>query len=104
MQESSTKSRARRYPYLAGALFRRELRLSLETRRLAQGLRFVGRFPGEVLVGTPEVAIRRGLAIDRTTQVEALDNALGGQFEVGTHQRLQCCRVNFSVSKSFHQH
>ena len=83
MPQSSTQRSARCYPYLAGELFssRRQLRLSLETSRLAQGLRFVGGFPGEVLIGTPEVTISRGLAIDRTAQIEALDNALRRQLE-----------------------
>src|SRR5450631_1773380 len=104
MPESSTQSRARRYPYLAAELFRRQLRLSLETSRLAQRLRFIGRLPGEVLIRTPEVAIRRGLAIDRTAQVEALDNALRCQLEVRTNQLLQRGRVHLSGAKGFNQH
>ena len=43
----------------------------LESRLLAQSSGLVGRFPGEVLVVASEVAVRSGLAVDRTAQVQA---------------------------------
>src|ERR1019366_508443 len=42
---------------------------------LTQGASLVGALPGEVRIGTTEVPVGRGLAIDRTPQVERLDDA-----------------------------
>src|ERR1700723_1070371 len=97
MPQSSTQRRTRRYPYLAGELFLLrcgdQFRLSFEAGRIAPGLRFVGCFPGEVGIGTPEVAVCSRLAINRTAQIEALDDALGRQLEVLTNQLLQGPRI-----------
>src|ERR1700679_2047064 len=97
MPQSSTQRRTRRYPYLAGELFLfccgHQLRLPFETSRLAQGLRFVGGFPGEVGIGTPEVAVCSRLAIDRTTQIETFNDALGRQLEILANQLLQGRRI-----------
>src|SRR5688500_1656321 len=56
------------------------MRISLRGLLESQG--FVGRFPGELRLFAPEVAVRRGLLVDRPQQVEHLDNALGTQVEV----------------------
>src|SRR5690606_5997774 len=57
-------------------------RASLEARRCTQRLRFVRLFPGEFGLFAAEVAVGRGLAVDRAQQVEHLDDALGSQVEV----------------------
>ena len=43
-------------------------------RGLLERLGLLGPLPGEVAVGTAEVSVRRGLLVDRPTQVEALDD------------------------------
>src|SRR5579871_1109228 len=45
--------------------------------------RFVGRLPGEVGVAAAEVAVGSGLLIDRTAQVERLDDSARRQLEMG---------------------
>src|ERR1700733_2771391 len=106
MSQSSTQSRTRRYPDLAGKLSSRgrQFRLPLESSRLAQCLRFVGGFPGEVLIRTSEVPERCRLAIDRAAQIEALYNALWRQLEVRAYQLLQGCRVHRSRAEGLDQH
>src|SRR5688572_5094575 len=46
----------------------------------------VRRFPGEFRLVAPEVAVGRGLLVDRPQQVEHLDDALRPQVEVLAHQ------------------
>src|SRR3984957_1558285 len=108
MPQSSTQRRTRRYPYLAGELFLfccgHQLRLPFETSRVTQCLRFVGGFPGEVGIGTPEVAVCSRLAIDRTAQVEAFDDALGRQLEILTNQLLQGRRIHRPRAERLNQH
>ena len=48
--------------------------------------RFVGRFPGEVGVVASEVAVGGGLLVNRTAQVQRLDDAARRQLEVRANQ------------------
>src|SRR4051794_39823042 len=48
--------------------------------------RFVGPLPGELRLGTAEMAERRGLAVDRPAQIELLHDAARCQLEVIAHQ------------------
>ena len=47
-----------------------------------EGGGFVCGLPGEAGLGAAEVAVCRGLAVDGTAQVEALDDAFGSEREV----------------------
>src|SRR5271156_2840028 len=73
-------------------------RLLLERRGLVRP------FPREVAVCATEVSVSRCLAIDRTPQVQALDNALGSELEVRPYELLQPGRVDLSGAKRIHQH
>src|ERR1043165_7736055 len=59
---------------------------SFEARRIAQGRSLVGALPRESGLGAAEVAVGCGLLIDRTQQVEHLDDALRTQVEVRAHE------------------
>ena len=48
---------------------------------LLEGLGLVGAFPGELGLGSAEVAAAGGLAVDRPAQVEVLDDPRGVQRE-----------------------
>src|SRR5581483_6258335 len=47
----------------------------------AQQSRLIGRFPGKVLVAASEVPICRGLPVNRSPQVQRLDDPLRCQLE-----------------------
>src|SRR5207237_7935379 len=49
---------------------------------LLERLGLVGLLPGEARALAAEVAVPRGLAVDRPAQVQRLDDALGRQLEV----------------------
>jgi hypothetical protein len=51
-----------------------------------QGLGLVGGFPGEGVFGAAEVAEGRRLAVDRTPQLQRVDNAARRQREILAHQ------------------
>jgi type VI secretion system secreted protein Hcp len=61
----------------------------LQARGRAQRGRLVGSLPGELRLFAAEVAVGGGLLVDRTQQVEHLDDALRTQVEVLGHQRRQ---------------
>src|SRR5713101_5374667 len=44
--------------------------------------------PGQIEVGTAEVSVRRRLLVDRTTQLEPVDDAAGTEVEVLVDERL----------------
>src|SRR5690348_5325311 len=64
-RRSAGRGHARRFPQLGGA---------------------IGGFPGEILVGATEMAVGGGLAVDRTTQLQGIDDAARGQLEIGADQ------------------
>src|SRR5579864_9403842 len=60
-------------------------------------------FPGEVLVSASEMAVRSRLAIDRTPQVQRIDNALRSQLEVRPDQVGNDRRIDLGGPERFHQ-
>src|SRR4051794_29216568 len=54
----------------------------------------VGALPGEVAVGTAEVAVCSGVAEDRPAQIEPLDDRRGTEVEVLAQQVGQLLRVD----------
>src|SRR4029079_12494578 len=55
-------------------------------RRLLQHLGVVGALPREVAVAPAEVTVRRGVAVDRPSQVETLDDRGGAEDEHVAHE------------------
>ena len=64
------------------------LGLSFAQPLLAQSGRFVRGFPGEVGIFAAEVPVSSGLLINRTAQLERLDNPFRGKLEVLREQAL----------------
>ena len=64
----------------------------------------VGGFPGEIRLGAAEVAVRCGLAVDGAAQIEALDDALGGQREVLANQLGQLGFADLAGAEGFDAH
>src|SRR5271166_7205379 len=71
---------------------------------LAKSCSLVGTLPREVGIVAAEVSVGRRLAIDWTTQVERLDDAFGGQLEVGANEVGNLTFVDLRGAKSFDQH
>src|SRR3954470_2974133 len=65
---------------------------------------FVGGFPGEITIAAAKVSVGRGLAVNRTAQVERLDDSLGSQFEVRAHQVRDDCIINLARAERSNQH
>ncbi len=61
-------------------------------------------FPGEVRVAAAEVAVGRGLLVDRTAQIERLDDAARRQLEVRANQVRDNFRIDLLGAKGFDQH
>ena len=67
-------------------LLAHRLRYGLAEAGIAGELRrFVRRLPGEVRIAAPEVPVRGGLLVNRTTQIERVDDAARRQLEVRTN-------------------
>src|ERR1035437_7668234 len=64
----------------------------------------VGPFPGEIWVAAAEVPVGRGLAIDRTAQVERLDDLARLQLEVCPHQARNQMGINLLGSEGIPQY
>src|SRR5271165_5720230 len=75
-----------------------------QPRLLAQSGSLVGLFPGEISVVASKVPVSCRLAVDRTPQVQRLDDALRSQFEVGADQVGDLTFVDFSGAKGINQH
>src|SRR6185437_1735929 len=63
----------------------------------------VCRFPGEVGIVAPEMSVGSSLAVDRTAQLEALDDSLRSELEVGTNQVLQFLIVDLARTKGLYE-
>src|SRR6476661_8733379 len=61
---------------------------ALEPGRRAERSRLVGALPGEVAVVAAEVAVRRGLGVDRAPEVEVAEDRRGTQVEMLLHELL----------------
>src|SRR6202047_640000 len=79
---------ARRRRTRSDGMGERRHALELEAGDLAQHRRAAGVLPGEVLLVAAEMAVRRGLAIDRPAQIEIADDAGRAHREVLADQRL----------------
>src|SRR3954453_21885598 len=77
---------------------RSEFRVVLERRNL------VGVLPGELRLVAAEVAVGRGLAIDRAQQVERMDDAFRPQVEMFLDERRNFFVRDTSRSECLHQH
>src|SRR5579872_1359137 len=66
--------------------------------------RFVGQLPSEVSIVASEMAVGCGLLIDRTTQIQRVDDAPRRQFEVRTDDVRDDGWVNFLCTESLDQH
>src|SRR5579864_2580605 len=76
----------------------------LSQSRIAGQLRgFVGCFPREVGIVASEVAVGGSLAVNRTTQLERLDDSLGRQLEVRPHQVRDNFGIDLVRAKRFNQ-
>src|SRR5438067_13870059 len=75
-----------------------------QSRLLTQCRGFVGGLPGKVFLLAAKVSVGSGLAIDRTPQIEALDNALWRKVEVGANQFFQPVLVELTGTESLNQH
>src|SRR5579872_1010098 len=106
-----TKNPALGAPCLAGlarhginsSLLSRSDRL-LQSSFFSQLCSFVGSFPSEVFVAAPEVSVCRGLAVNRTAQIQRLDNSLRGQLEVFTDQIGNDILVHLLRTEGVNQH
>src|ERR1019366_3069868 len=78
--------------------------LCRQTGLLAQGRGLVRSFPREVGVRTAEMPVGRSLPVNRTPQIQRLDNALRGQLEIGAHQIGNLAFVNLRGAKSIDQY
>src|ERR1035441_2387481 len=98
------------FPPASGKLLRRLRRLLMmrglcrQARLLAQGRGFVRSFPREVGVRTAEMPVGRGLPVNRTTQIQRLDNALRGQLEIGANQIGNLAFVNLRRAECIDQY
>src|SRR5579864_4166180 len=76
----------------------------LSQSRIAGQLRgFVGCFPREVGIVASEVAVGGSLAVNRTTQLQRLDDSLGRQLEVRPHQVRNNFGINLVRAKRLYQ-
>src|SRR5271155_2185053 len=64
--------------------------------------RLVSRFPGEVGIVAPEVAVGRRLLIDGTAQIQRINDPTRRQLEVGTDQIGNDRRIDFFRAESIH--
>src|SRR5208282_1740664 len=68
-----------------------------------QGGGLVGGFPGELRLGAAEVAVGRGFLVDGAAQVEALDDAPGGEGEVLADEFGQLGGTELAGAECVHQ-
>src|SRR2546421_1015515 len=66
--------------------------------------RLVGALPGEARLVTPEVAVGRGLAIDRPPQSQVLDQSPGSEVEVPAHQFGELLVLHLAGAEGVHHH
>src|SRR5437764_3690264 len=69
-----------------------------------EGRGLVGSLPGKVLAGAAEVAIRGGGLVDGAAEVEALDDALGGEGEVGADELLELVFFDLASAERVYQY
>ena len=77
------------------------LQVALEAGGIAQSRRFIGRFPGELGLLAAEVAVGRGLRVDRAQEVEHLHDAARAKVEVlleSTNRRVDVIREGFDLA------
>src|SRR5215213_3093646 len=79
-------------------------RVQLNPCTCAQGFGLVGLLPGEAIFTATEVTVcSRGL-INRTAQIERLDDAAWRQFEVVSHELRQSCFAHSSSTLRINVH
>src|SRR5436309_1485675 len=66
-----------------------EMRGASDPGVVAEVLDPVESLPGELRLAAPEVAVRGGLLVDGTAEIQVLDDAGGGQVEVAADHRFQ---------------
>src|SRR5439155_7468076 len=69
---------------------------------VAEVLDPVESLPGELGLAAPEVAVRGGLLVDGTAEIQILDDAGGGQVEVATDHRFQLRGGNLARTVGVH--